>query len=106
MHDGTLSQCICIITSYNDKKTRNRNENQNRDTLLRKEIPGPKTTTISTRVLKSKKMNKICMEQNLEIESIFLESIQHKLSKNIKFFKNEVWMLILRLPECKKETSF
>ena len=49
-----------------DKDDKKYNTNHDKSSEAMKLIPRPKTTKISTRMQKCKKLNRICLEENLE----------------------------------------
>lgn len=69
----------------------------------KKSIPGPKTTKISSRMWKCKRLNRMCMEKNLEKQPPSLERSMKDLSKDIKNSQIGHQMLKICLLECKIE---
>ena len=93
--------------SYNDQKgkktdTKER-KSKNEASEATKLIPGPETIKISTKMLKHKRLNRMCLEKNPEQQPTSLERAQKELSNDIKKSKIGDRMLKIRLPECKIE---
>lgn len=76
---------------------------QNEASEATKSIPRPDTIRISNRMLKCKRLNRICLEKNLKQQLASLERAQKDLSNDIKKSKNGDRMLKKRLPKCKIE---
>ena len=102
-------RCIKMLTMNikNDQKKHKaettEGKAQNEATEATKSISGPEINRISTRMLKRKRLNRMCLEQNLEQQPTSLERAQKELSSNIKKSKIEDRKLKIHLPECKIE---
>lgn len=104
-----LVRCIKMLTVNinNDKKKHKaktiEGKAQNKETEATKSIFRAETNRISTRMLKCKRLNRMCLVQNLEQQLASLERAQKELSNNIKKSKIGDRKLKIRLPECKIE---